>query len=276
MFVGETFVKGRNFFVFLVGMLATVISQAGNRPDGHAPIGVMGDHIHKAGEYMVSYRSMYMKMADVYNGNDALSLEDAYGEIDGMSMAMGGMTTTTKAMPDSMVMRMNMVGIMYAPTDQFTLMGMINYLDNDMTSDRQAAKTMMGTTTIETDNISTSSKGWGDTRFVAMYQFYQGLNDSAHVSFGLSLPTGSINKTDYIPEISGMMGENKLLAYPMQLGSGSYGAILGVTWLQQLDTWSYGAQLNTLWWMNDNDQDYRLGDSGNINAWIAYVAAWRS
>jgi len=32
------------------------------RPDGHAPISVMGDHMHKMGEWMVSYRYMSMEM----------------------------------------------------------------------------------------------------------------------------------------------------------------------------------------------------------------------
>ena len=30
------------------------------RPDGHAPIPVMGDHMHGKGEWMFSYRYMYM------------------------------------------------------------------------------------------------------------------------------------------------------------------------------------------------------------------------
>ena len=33
-----------------------------SRPDGHAPIGVMTDHTHGAGEFMWSYRFMYMAM----------------------------------------------------------------------------------------------------------------------------------------------------------------------------------------------------------------------
>ena len=35
---------------------------SGARPDGHAPIGVMGEHTHKAGEWMFSYRYMHMSM----------------------------------------------------------------------------------------------------------------------------------------------------------------------------------------------------------------------
>lgn len=33
-----------------------------SRPDGHAPISVMGDHYHKKGELMFSYRFMPMWM----------------------------------------------------------------------------------------------------------------------------------------------------------------------------------------------------------------------
>ena len=32
------------------------------RADSHAPIGVMGEHMHKKGEWMLSYRYMYMDM----------------------------------------------------------------------------------------------------------------------------------------------------------------------------------------------------------------------
>ena len=35
------------------------------RVDTHAPIGVMGDHLHKQGEIMVSYRYMQMEMAGI-------------------------------------------------------------------------------------------------------------------------------------------------------------------------------------------------------------------
>ena len=35
-------------------------------PEGHAPIMVMGDHMHKAGEFMVSARHMSMRMKRQY------------------------------------------------------------------------------------------------------------------------------------------------------------------------------------------------------------------
>lgn len=45
----------------------------GARPDGHAPIGVMGDHTHKTGEWMFSYRYMQMHMDGNRDGTDHFS-----------------------------------------------------------------------------------------------------------------------------------------------------------------------------------------------------------
>ena len=39
------------------------------RPDGHAPISVMGDHMHEMGEWMVSYRYMSMEMEGLIDGS---------------------------------------------------------------------------------------------------------------------------------------------------------------------------------------------------------------
>ena len=48
-------------------------SWSSDRPDSHAPIGVMGEHIHKAGEFMLSYRYMFMRMEDNYDGSDSIA-----------------------------------------------------------------------------------------------------------------------------------------------------------------------------------------------------------
>ena len=42
-------------------------------PEGHAPIMVMGEHMHKAGEYMVSLRHMDMSMSGNLNGSNDIA-----------------------------------------------------------------------------------------------------------------------------------------------------------------------------------------------------------
>ncbi|MGE3513054.1 MAG: hypothetical protein AB7N65_29675, partial [Vicinamibacterales bacterium] len=43
------------------------------RPDGHAPLGVMGDHTQEKGEVILSYRFMPMRMAGNREGTESQS-----------------------------------------------------------------------------------------------------------------------------------------------------------------------------------------------------------
>ena len=95
------------------------------RPDGHAPISVMGDHMHAMGEWMVSYRYMTMDMRGLLNGSNEVSKATATSNYSfGM---MGNM------LPKTMTMDMHMFGLMYAPSDKLTLMLMTNYIETSMT-----------------------------------------------------------------------------------------------------------------------------------------------
>ena len=42
----------------------------------HAPIGVMADHMHKSGEWMFSYRYMYMEMEGNRDGTNSISPDE--------------------------------------------------------------------------------------------------------------------------------------------------------------------------------------------------------
>ena len=55
----------------------------------------------------------------------------------------------------------------------------------------------------------------------------------------------------------------------MQLGSGSFGLLPGVTYNGQNDWLSWGAQAQGTLWLNDSSADYRLGDSFLGTAWVA-------
>ena len=68
------------------------------RPDGHAPIGVMGDHTHGKGEFMASYRFMRMGMKGNRTGTEAESTEDVLADY--------------MISPTEMVMSMHMLGLM--------------------------------------------------------------------------------------------------------------------------------------------------------------------
>ncbi|EKF75022.1 hypothetical protein A11A3_06196 [Alcanivorax hongdengensis A-11-3] len=237
----------------------------GGRPDSHAPISVMGDHTHGKGEWMLSYRYMGMAMSGNRSGSDHLSTQEAFDRIPGMSMGMG----TMKALPYEMTMDMHMLGAMYAPTDNLTLMAMLPYATREMTTKTQMTM-MMGTNQGEFD---TETAGLGDASVTALYKLWENNGYRLHLNLGLGLPTGSIDEEDFVP----MQGKDVQLPYPMQPGSGSYEARPGLTLNKQYAAWSWGAQVLASYALDDNDQGYKLGDRQRVSVWAARpVSPWAS
>lgn len=217
------------------------------RPDGHAPIGVMGDHRHGAGEWMVSYRYMRMAMADNLDGTNKLSNEQIYENF--------------MVAPQEMSMTMHMLGVMHAPADRLTLMAMAQYVTNDMD-----LRTGMGR------NFSTVGQGFGDTRITALYGLFDVARQSMHLNLGVSLPTGSINERDATP-----MEADTQLPYPMQTGSGTWDVRPGVTYLGRTERVSWGGQVMGTLRLGENERNYTLGNALNATGWLAYrLSDWWS
>ncbi|NES25727.1 MAG: transporter, partial [Symploca sp. SIO3E6] len=144
------------------------------RPDGHAPISVMGEHTHQAGEFMFSYRYMYMRMDGNRDGTDDLSDQEVLQQFP--------------VTPTNMDMEMHMFGGMYAPTDDLTLMVMIPYVLKEMDH-----VTRTGV------NFTTNSEGFGDLQLTGLYNVLRQNRQRVHFNLGVSFPTGSIDERDDIP-----------------------------------------------------------------------------
>lgn len=210
------------------------------RPDGHAPIGVMGDHRHSQGEWMLSYRYMRMGMEGNLNGTTELSNEAIFANY--------------MVAPQQMTMTMHMVGLMYAPTDRLTLMTMAQYVTNDMD-----LRAIMGM------NFNTKGQNFGDTRLTALYGLFNRNQQSMHLNLGVSVPTGSISERDATPAEASAQ-----LPYPMQTGSGTWDLLPGITYLGQTDRISWGAQASGVVRLGENDRGYTLGNELNATGWLAY------
>jgi hypothetical protein len=238
------------------------------RADAYAPISVMNDHTHKAGGWMLSYRFMQMEMDGMRHGNDRVSSADVFAS-DGI-----GYNVT----PEKMTMNMQMLGVMYAPTDKFTLMLMANYLDTEMDHRINPLAGMLINANGGSDKITTNTDGPGDTKLSALYKFYEKESKRAHVALGLSVPTGSIDEKDKLPSMMAKTRVNSVLPAPMQLGSGTYDLLPSITWLEQFDNWSYGSQASGIIRLEDkNDQNYRLGHVFELTNWASTnLAEWIS
>lgn len=213
------------------------------RADDHAPIGVMGEHMHKKGEFMLSYRFMRMRMRGNRDGTNGLSPSDV--------LARGFMAT-----PTDMDVDMHMFGAMYAPIDPLTLMLMLPYVEKSMDH-----VTAMG------GRFRTDSDGIGDLKFTGLVRLWQNEMHHFHLNAGFGFPTGSIDKKDSVPVP--MMGfQKRRLPYPMQIGSGSYSVIPGVTYTGKTERWSWGAQALGTIYLDSNDHHYRVGDRFEGTAWL--------
>ncbi|MDX2319378.1 MAG: transporter [Moritella sp.] len=203
-----------------------------------APAGIMKSHNHKKGGFMFSYGFMSMGMEGIKNGTDKASTQDVLA--DSYSMA-----------PSEMSMKMHMLGAMYGMTDDLTLAVMTGYASKEMTMLMPMMMAMM-----EHDG---ESSGITDTEV----SIVDGLNryglDNLVISYGFSLPTGSIDETY----------DGKKLGYPMQLGSGTFDFVPSITYQQMFnDSWGYGVQGRATVRIGNNSADYRLGNEYEASTWL--------
>lgn len=214
------------------------------KPASHAPIGVMGDHIHKEGEWMISYRYSQMEMDGNRDGTDSLSIAQVHSQF--------------MVAPISMTMRMHMFGVMYGASDDLTLTAMAPY------SDKSMQHVVRGSNV----HFRTQTEGVGDIKLGGIYNLHKtGDEDSNQqwlLNFGASLPTGSITERGNTP-----MANNQKLPYAMQLGSGTFDPLLGLTFVNHEQDWSWGSQAGTTLRFGKNSQGYRLGNEYTATAWVA-------
>ncbi len=263
-------------FILGAAMAAAVSTSAfadGNTiAKNHAPIGVMGDHLHKQNEVMFSYRFMRMDMAQSRIGKDNITPQAIVTTVPNRFAGAPMQPPTLRVVPLEMTMDMHMLGAMYAPTDWLTLMAMGTILNNNM--DHVTYQGGMGTTIL--GNFQTGSSGIGDTQIAGLVRLFQDdgnkVSHRAHLNLGLSLPTGSIQQTDQILTPMGTTPSPRL-PYPMQLGSGTFDLRPGVTYNGMTKEFSWGLQYQATLRAGENDESYSLGDRHDATGWVLWGPA---
>jgi len=231
--------------ILFVVLLGSSLPLRADRADAHAPIGVMGDHTHEAGSWMLSYRFMTMAMSGHLEGTRPVPLDEVLRSGTGDYMVA----------PREMPMTMQMLGLMFAPTDAVTLMVMLPVLDYEMSH-----VTAMG------GQFETDSSGLGDVGLSALIP----VTPETHVGFGVSAPTGSIDETGLTP-----MG-NVVLPYPMQPGSGTWDLTMSLTTGVTFERGRWGVQTETKLRTGTNDADYTLGNVYSASTWYSVNREHRS
>jgi hypothetical protein len=233
----------------------------------HAPIGVMGDHMHETGEWMLSYRYMHMGMNGNRIGTDGVSPETIVTTIPNRFFGTPMQPPTLRVVPQSMDMDMHMAGGMYAPTDWLTLMAMGMYATKKMrhiTFQGAAGTTQLGTFTAR-------ASGFGDTSVTGLVRLFEDAGQHWHLNAGVDLPTGSNTRSGTVLAPTGAT-PNLRLPYAMQLGGGTYDLKPGVTYTGMEGAASWGAQYLAYLPLGKNGEGYAFGNAHMLTAWVAY--AW--
>jgi len=260
--------------------------------DTHAPAGVMFDHMHKAGEWMVGLRYAHTsESGDILHGGSKAS--------DQIIIDRGCGSHNCSMVPTSMSMNMYMLDIMYAPTDWMTLMVMPMYMSHDMkmrslkptaghmghggmdhgdsmrhsdsvdmSMDSEMDEMMSHGTHAHSGGHAHGTEGWGDTIFGPELRLAEGPGYHLQFSPMFSAPTGSVNKK---------MG-GTFTHYMMQPGSGTWDFLPSITYTGRADRLAWGAQvLGVVRMEGENDSGYRLGDVLQVTGWGSYrLANWIS
>ncbi|MEM8566902.1 MAG: transporter [Bacteroidota bacterium] len=254
--------------VLLLCPFINLRAQKVSRPDAHAPIGVMGDHTHKKGEFMFSYRYMRMAMQDNLSGASNISEDEIATSIPNIFFGAEGQPPTLRVVPTIMTMNMHMIGMMYAPSDRITLMAMGMFVSNEM--DHTTYQGGVGTSVL--GEFTTESNGIGDTRLTALIK----VTEKLHFNAGVSIPTGSIEKDDDVLTPMNMRPTLRL-PYPMQVGSGTWDFLPGLTFTTLSEKWGWGTQVNGTIRTGENNNDFRYGHQLTATIWGSYlVCSWLS
>lgn len=236
--------------------------------NARAPVGVMGDHMVPKGNWMLSYRFMRMAMQGNRIGTDAVSPETIATTIPNPNAP----PPTLRVVPTRMPMTMHMFGAMYGVTDWLTVMLMGMYIEKEM--DHITFMGGMGTTVL--GGFTTRSSGFGDTKLSGLIRLYEEDGHHIHLNAGISFPTGSIDETDDVLTPLGTMPV-LTLPYPMQIGSGTWDLLPGITYTGYSGAIGWGAQYLATFRLDTNDAGYSLGDEHRLTAWASYgFADWIS
>lgn len=239
----------KRFIAYLAILLMLSISSLAlgqehspHKHDSHAnhiysPIGVMGEHSHSKGDWMFTYSYNTMNMKGNLSGTNDVGQDDVLSDF--------------MVSPTAMTMQMHMFGLMYGVSDKFMLMGMLPYSRVSMDHINRMGK-----------RFTTEAVGVGDMKLTGTYTLYEEGSQKILLNAGISFPTGSTDERDDTP-----VGANQKLPYPMQLGSGTYDPLFGVSYTNQKGLWSWGSQLKATIRFGENDSNYRLGNEYDLTMW---------
>lgn len=213
-----------------------------DRPDRFAPLGVLAVHPESEGSWTFTYRYERTDRDGMVEGDRNLSDQDVFDR---------GFSET----PIRQVTERHLFSALYGYDERLSFLMDIPWYSHDMDVSVDGGGT-----------FSTRSIGLGDVQLTGLYSLIREEDEFFHLDLGISLPTGSTDENDQTPTSGGTTVK---LPYPMQLGSGTVDLHPGLTYFRLLESTSWGLQARYTYRIDENSDEYALGDSTEVTAWLA-------
>ena len=236
------------------------------------PAGVSGAAMVGQGEGMAMYMPMVMGMDGTHIGTNKVSAP----AILNTPNQSGGGPAYLRMVPESMTGQMHMLGATYGVTDAINVMVMGNYTEKDMSMSTYykspippaaGMPPLVGTRTY-------TEEGFGDVSVSGLFRLYEDGVNHVHLNLGMSLPTGSITQqmTMLTPNSLTPLTYMAMRAtYGMQLGTGTYDLLPGLTYTANKHLWSWGTAYRARIALDDNSEGYHWGDCHTLTGWAGYT-----
>ncbi|HEU4651936.1 MAG TPA: hypothetical protein VFS49_11045 [Croceibacterium sp.] len=216
----------------------------------HPAAGLMNEHMHEGGEWMLGLRFERTHAG----GTNQSGTHDV---ADPAIVAAGYGARAT-----SMTMDMAMLDLMYAPTDNLTLMVMPQYMWHrmEMVGINPAGVSHGGHSLAYGETMAHATDGLGDTLFSASYRLVRRPGFGAHVTLGVWAPTGAVDKKDH---------EGNFVHYGMQPGSGTWDLEPQLTVTGRAGPLGWGGQASYRWRTEEhNASGFAFGDKARATGWV--------
>lgn len=228
----------------------------------HPAAGLMNEHMHEGGEAMIGLRFERFR----FGGTNRSGAD----EIADPAIVAAGYSART----ESMTMDMVMLDLMYAPTENLTLMLMPHYMWHRME--------MVGIDPASGDGAGGGHaghgaghsipfgethahgvEGFGDTLVSASYRLARGPRLGAHATIGVWMPTGAADRKN---------ADGTFVHYGMQSGGGTWDIEPSLTVTGRTGALGWGAQAAYRWKTDEaNGSGFAYGDKARATAWASYL-----
>ena len=196
------------------------------------------DRVALDSKWGIGYRYTTTTFGDYKKGTRDVSIEEVMQEYP--------------VVPNKITQEAHVLELSYAHSDASSFIAVVPYISQNTDHLRRVG-----------DPFSIRSGGVGDIRLQGVHRIKKKANYQVSLSMGMSLPTGSIDERGDTPR-----GANSQLPYTMQVGSGTFDLLPGISYSASSETMNWGTQCKWTQRLGRNGRGYSLGDRYLISAWM--------